>query len=191
MTHHTEPKDGLWLSSFDDERWPGEAFFESRDEAIKHAVEQEHTYIGRVYNLSDDDVAAAFVRDWDDAGFYLGEQDEWSWCDDDLVREPTTEAREELHQLVKAWVERHSLREPRWRVEEIEGPFDWSTADDASPCDHVVTRAAGNNTMPIECLHCSAKITLALPVSVDEMAATTRGFVERHRACVKPAGGAQ
>lgn len=62
--------------------------------------------------------------------------------------------------------------------------------DDCPPCDHVVTRAAGTNTMPIECLHCGASITLALPVSVDEMAATTHGFVERHRACAKPAGGA-
>jgi len=59
---------------------------------------------------------------------------------------------------------------------------------DNDPVPHVVTRAAGNNTMPIECLHCGASITLALPVSVDEMAATTHGFVERHRGCVKPAG---
>lgn len=67
---------------------------------------------------------------------------------------------------------------------------DGDDGDEAS-CSHVVTRAAGNNTMPIECLHCGASITLALPVSVDEMAATSRGFMSRHRDCQpKPAGGA-
>jgi len=131
VTFSTNPKDGMWLTSSNDEHWSGEAFFESRAEAIRYAVSEGHTYIGRVFNLSDDDVAEAFVRDWDDADFHLTEQDEWSWCDDSIVRKPTDEAREELHQLVKAWVERHSLREPTWRVEEIEGPFDWSTSDEA------------------------------------------------------------
>lgn len=60
---------------------------------------------------------------------------------------------------------------------------------DTDPVPHVVTRPAGNNTMPIECLHCGASIALALPASIDEMEATALGFVERHRACVKPAGG--
>lgn len=55
--------------------------------------------------------------------------------------------------------------------------------DDDASCSHVVTRATGTNTMPIECLHCGTKIELALPVSIDEMAATTRGFVARHRGC--------
>lgn len=59
---------------------------------------------------------------------------------------------------------------------------------DDDPVPHVVTRP-GNNTMPIECLHCGAKVALALPVSIDEMVAATRGFVERHRDCEKPAGG--
>ncbi len=130
MTLFTEPKDGLWLSSHSDENWSGEAFFDSRSEAIRHAVEQEHAYIGRVYNLNDDEVAEAFVRDWDDADEVISGQDEWSWLEEPVVRKPSDEAREELHQLVKAWVARHSLREPTWRVEEIEGPFDWSSAEE-------------------------------------------------------------
>ncbi len=61
--------------------------------------------------------------------------------------------------------------------------------EDGEPCAHVVTRGSSNNTMPIECLHCGAAIALVLPVSVDQMAATTRNFVQLHRSCVKPDGG--
>jgi hypothetical protein len=44
--------------------------------------------------------------------------------------------------------------------------------------------------LSIECCHCGSLIALRLPVSVYELAATTHGFVERHRSCVKPVGGA-
>lgn len=123
---HTEPVDGRWVSSSDEERWPCDEFFDTRDEAIAHAVAEEHCYIGRVYNLSDDDVAAAFVREWDEADDHIRQRDEWMWKEDEVVCEPTNDACEELHQMVNAWVARHSLRVPTWRVEEIEGPCDWS-----------------------------------------------------------------
>ena len=60
---------------------------------------------------------------------------------------------------------------------------------DTDPVPHVVTRPAGNNTMPIECLHCGAKVALALPVSISVMAASTKAFVREHASCPKPAGG--
>jgi len=93
------------------------------------------------------------------------------------------QAQREVQAMVSVAITRAQSAKPAQEENDADG-------DDCPPCDHVVTRAAGNNTMPIECLHCGASITLALPVSVDEMAATTHGFVERHRACAKPAGGA-
>lgn len=128
----TTPIDGTWTTSFSDEEWGGEAFFATRGEAVEYAAEQEHNYVGRVFNLTDDDVAAAFVRDWEDADEAIRQMDEWSWREDFVVRQPDTKAREELHQFVKAWVARHRLRVPTWRVDEIEGPFDWSTEAEQS-----------------------------------------------------------
>lgn len=128
MTRFDEPAAGLWSSSYSDDAWSGDAFFDSREEAIANAVAEEHRYIGRAYPLTDDEVAEAFVRDWDDADEVLCQQDEWAWREEPVIRKPSDESREELHQMVKAWVAKHSLREPTWRVEEIEGPFDWSTA---------------------------------------------------------------
>lgn len=56
--------------------------------------------------------------------------------------------------------------------------------------DHVVTRTDGDpKTLGIECLHCSAKLVLALPVSIGVMAAATKAFVREHARCPKPAGG--
>lgn len=56
--------------------------------------------------------------------------------------------------------------------------------------DHVVARTDGApGTMPIECLHCGAKLVLALPVSVDEFAAASKAFVARHAGCVEMVAG--
>lgn len=142
MTAHSKPADGLWTCSARDEFWQGSPFFDTRGEAVAYAADERLRFIGRVYNLSDDDVAAAFVRDWDDVDTDIREQDEWSWCEDAVVNEPNAEAREELHQLVKAWVARHSLRVPTWRVDEIEGPFDWSTAVEGKGSDDAEQRSA-------------------------------------------------
>lgn len=57
--------------------------------------------------------------------------------------------------------------------------------------DHVVARTDGApGTMPIECLHCGAKLVLTLPVSISVMAAASKAFVGEHASCVaKVAGG--
>lgn len=126
----TTPIDGTWTTSFSDEKWGGEAFFATRGEAVECAAREGHRYIGRAFNLTDDEVAASFVRDWFEAEeqLQLGGFDVWASPDDYAVRQPSAEEREELHKLVKAWVARHRLRVQTWRVDEMEGPFDWSTA---------------------------------------------------------------
>lgn len=116
----TKARTGLWCTSPNEERWQISVYFADKRDAIAYGLDHCHRWIGRVVELTDDDVAAAFVRDGDEANEHLGLQDEWSWCEDRLVREPSDAAAQELHDLVRDWVERHHLRERTWRVDEAE-----------------------------------------------------------------------
>lgn len=44
----------------------------------------------------------------------------------------------------------------------------------------------GNDKLTFHCHHCGGLLTLALPVSIDEMSAAAQAFIERHRACEVP-----
>lgn len=44
----------------------------------------------------------------------------------------------------------------------------------------------GDKTMTLHCHHCGGLLTIALPVSVDEMSAASGAFVERHKNCPVP-----
>ena len=59
--------------------------------------------------------------------------------------------------------------------------------------DHVVARTDGApGTMPLECLHCGAKLVLTLPVSISVMAAASKAFVGEHAECrPSPATGGE
>lgn len=51
-----------------------------------------------------------------------------------------------------------------------------------SNSDHVVMRTSSEG-LDFACVHCSAKVSFRIPVSVGDFAALGEAFVQRHRAC--------
>ena len=118
--HGIVTRTGQWVVSDNPESWTGEPAFDTREEAVAYAKRGSETYVGRAVFLTDQEVARAFLRDVEDAQEDLCLQDEWAWCEDDLINTPSDAAVLELREFTTAWVRRHGLRDPRWRVEDVE-----------------------------------------------------------------------
>lgn len=110
---HDKPAIGLWCASDSPETYgdPGIGYYDTKEEAIKEAIETGVRYVGQIEaTLDDKAVAVAFIRHYDQADMELLETDEWGWCEDALVHEPSKEAIQELREMVTAWVTKHKLR---------------------------------------------------------------------------------
>lgn len=89
-TMGTQPRDGQWSASTSDERWHG-GFFDTREEAVAHGrtLGAAKFFVGQVYNLTDEEVVGAIVRDEEDAdGSLLCHDEHCDWCDADDECQP-------------------------------------------------------------------------------------------------------
>lgn len=130
MTAHDTARAGLWCASVHDERWCCHDFFDTQDEAIAYAKAEGLGYVGRVVELTDEDVAEAFLRDASEADKTLSIQDEWCWHEDLLIEDRDSTARDEALKFLAGWVARHRLRVPCWHVGDIQ-PVPDAAPDDA------------------------------------------------------------
>jgi hypothetical protein len=120
---YEKAREGLWCSSSDEETWCCYDFFDTREEAIKHAEMQEHTYIGQVGETSTLGLFANFASQVlvDQLDEHVCEQDEWRWREDTFVKtEPSKEALVELNTSLSGWFSKHDVFEESWYVNLIE-----------------------------------------------------------------------
>lgn len=123
MGDHCEPKEGLWTCSRNEDYWPGEQFFATREEAAAFGAgeySEGSFHTGRVSMLKEQEVIDAFLRDVDDADEHLGCQDRWGWVEDEILG-VSQDQFEELQDLVMWWIRKHNLVPGRfWVVEDVE-----------------------------------------------------------------------
>lgn len=124
---HDQAEVGLWTASDNEETWGGESFFDTREEAIEYAQQNDLHYVGRVEIVATPEWVADQALDYltDTSGPFgldghIREQDEWGWLEEELIAPGTPAMQAELREFLVSWYTKHELVERRWCITDSE-----------------------------------------------------------------------